>query len=1160
MAQDWTEIAFGPYLPLEELGAGGTGVIVLCRHRDSGEIVAVKTPKSAGRSHSDQLQREIGILRRLRSRNIAGVVRIVDSGTREGVPWYAMDHIQGTPLRDLVDELWALRRRPGDLDDEVRTETVDLGSVAGSVAQVSGGAAVELRPSSAPPGAAPVLPRVLAIVRKLLIILENLHNEGVVHGDLTPGNVLLRSGDDPVLIDFGIALVPFEGDLLRESSVSAGLPHGTPGYIAPEVITGEAADARSDLYALGCVLYELVTGRRPFLASSAEDLFRQHLRAPVTPPRCFAPDLPPELDELIVRLLHKDPKERPARARDVARALGGAADGDRAAVVETTLFRSRLIGRQAALSRLEQRLAELERGRGGLVVLSGPSGVGKTRLLKELGTIALRRGSAVIACTASGTAHGATDEFTLQDAGLSLFRPVIARALQRLAAGAREAEPDMTSALAVLRPYARDLFAGTQIPDQGGAPDRGQVLHALGKVVEGLAGANGLVLVLDDLQWADEFSLSFLSERARELAERAVLFVVTQRSEEPREELAALARQAALRVDLGLLALDETRQLTKELLGASELPEGLAELLQAKSEGNPLFVAEYVRALLSRGVLHQDAGGRWVFPTEFELKADAVEVPRSLEALLVLRTENLSEAAQETFRFAAVIGREFDVERLASDRDPFARAEALEELVARQILECTAPGRYRFAHDKLREVGERQLPEALRASLHRRAAERLEELSRVEGRDLSDRIGYHWARAGEPERALGYLERAAETARATFTLGRARDLYGLALAQCELLPRTQEIAARLNEALAEVLVAQARHREARQRLESVLAALPGEPSLARVRLHRKLAASYWTQHEYASASQALDAAERELERLGDANDPESNRELIQVRLGRFEQLYFSQKTGPAVEQLLGELAPLIDTHGTTLQKNAYYLASASNLLMSRRYAFQAEAVALADKALQGARELSPERLAFTRFMCGFTRVMGDKEHCAQALPFLEAAAQEAEAAGDATLLSRAQAFRAKALRKLGEPELTAAAAEIALGAAEAAKLPPYIALAKACAGWAAWHLGQTERARRLLNEARNVWRGHPHPFPLHWLANFPLLALAHADDDLEQAKTLIASLLDRGQQALPADLEAALEHAARECEQGDARQASAALLSCIRLGQVAGFV
>jgi hypothetical protein len=745
--------------------------------------------------------------------------------------------------------------------------------------------------------------------------------------------------------------------------------------------------------------------------------------------------------------------------------------------------------------------------------------------------------------------------------GLQLFAPLL-----DLAAETRHDDaslvPEIVEGLETLRPYAPESLGSSMARNASSpAPDasKPRALAALFSIARGLAASRGLLILVDDLQWADELSLSFLADYASRLSDSRVLVLANYRSEEAPDALADLAGQVELRLELRALEPEEVRAVIKDLLGAETLPEGLPEFIGGQSEGNPFLVAEYLRACIAQGALQREEGS-WAF------RCDSVNeegiVPRSLAGLLEVRTARLSPGARRMLELLSVLGRDFDADTAAAMLDSAAEcAEVLEELVAREILTTSGEGHFRFVHDRLRENQARSLSEAQRLKGHRRAADHLESLGDALKQERLAQLGYHWSRSREPQRALGYLESAAARARDTHALKWAAELYRQCLHECTSLPDSPERRARtatLSETLADVLVAQATHGEARRMLSVVLEKLPADDHLGRARAYRKIGASHWTVHEYDVADRALSQAEEALAMLSSHPRQDYWAELIQIRLGRFEQLYFSGRTGPLLDQLVIDLESLVEQHGSQHQRCVYYFIAASNVLLRRRYSFDPAAVTLAERGLEAAESLPIQRRALACFMVGFTLVHGPRSSCERALPYFERAAQQAKLAEEATLMSRVRVYHAIALLRLGRIDDAERAARVAAEAAEVARLPPYVAATKMCRGWVAWRKGDVRAATQLLGSARAIWQSHPHRHTFTNLSVFPLVAIAHAEEDFDAAEKLLAEL-DAGLPALPEALDAAVRAAATTMKRATARQTSDAIAYILRVACDLGF-
>lgn len=1174
---------FGPYEVIETLGDGGTGIVLRCVHGDTGDTFAVKVPKSGEARNSEALRREIGVLLRLSRTQIRGVVRILAHDADNALPWYAMELLEGRSLRLFRESLWAdAAPRVSAAEVTAATLTVDVSEMTGVVRRSSVGAPehhrfmqealareaflAEPASSELPLVAAGQLERVLTVLLRIAEVLAQIHAEGVVHGDLTPSNVIFRDETDPVLIDFGTALLAPDSDVLRELPLSDPQNRGTPGYVAPELLVGEIHDGRSDLYALGCIMYELFTGQRPFQAGSQRDLFRQQLKlAPIAPAKLVR-GLPTSLDEVVEELLERDPSRRLLRAEDVCRRLCEHTRKQpkifRQHRRSSPLYRPRMHGRKEPLRQLLDCVDAMLACKGGLALVRAESGMGKTRLLNELQRQVPALSADVRWCRAVSSPLGHSERHAMRSGVLELFAPLLLGIAEDLERGeAWLSESALLPALSDLKALLPELFgkvlATESEPDAHEHVQR-RALQGLCRVLIRMSERRGLLLLIDDLQWADEVSIAFLRQHTRELAQARVLIVANYRAEAAPGAPGGLEQVATSQLELGTLTHAEMRDMARELLGASQLPEGAFEFLRTRAEGNPFYIAEYTRAAVARNVLYRDREGTWAFDQD---ATKLIDTPASIDGLFELRLQELSEHARAGVRLASILGREFDTEAFRSiASEDVAPVEVLEELVAREVLAPTEAGRYRFSHDKLREAQERALSPSERAFYHRRAAELLEQGGSPWMGDRAAALGYHWAMAGQSRRALPHLERAALLASDSHLLERATELYRLTISQVELLPDEEFRSTRigLEESLADLLFKRALHDEGRKRLQKALEGLGNTDRLVEARVLRKLAASFWTLHEYARAGETLRESEMALERvLPNARGVHYWTELIQIRLGTFQQLYFSGD-GEELNRLMQSLGPLMENHGTPEQRCVYYFTAASHALLRTRYGRTDEAVSLAKRGLSAAETLPIHRRALGHFIVGSTLVFGSVDDCQKAKEHLELAHTKAKKVGEATLLSRIRTYQSLAMLRLGDVEATETCAQAALEAAEAALLTPYVAAAQACQGWVAWRRGEVLLAQRLLETASKTWNLHPHKFPFRNIAVFPQIDLAAAADDFERVRALLEEL-ESGLPELPGELTGRVLAARTALERSSTRDALEAIQGVLQLARRLGF-
>jgi len=863
-----TPEAIGPYRIEGVLGQGGMGVVYRAAHADTGEPVALKTVLLPQTEMLHRIRREIHALARIRH---PGVVRIVDQGMDEGLPWYAMELLEGTSLRQHTSLPQAdAERSEGPV---WWTRSLEMGESTRPLARPPRGIDPDAptRPAEERPGHRVTLTddqlhRTMTAVRRLCAPLAFLHGEGIVHRDLKPDNVLVRADETPVLVDFGL-IAEFGARHNRESVTADAVAAGTPHYMAPEQATGSFVDARADLYSLGCVLFELLTGRPPFLGDSTMDVIRAHLSRPPCRPSEIADNIPQELDDLVLRLMEKRPEKRLGYAADVGSALArlGADNGAKGPQPRVYLYRPRFAGRDQATEQLQHHVARLPDGHGGLVLVGGESGVGKTRLVLEIARSAIEQGFQVmVGESRDGVARPLEP----------LRAPLQAIADRCKVAGREEVERLVGPRGPLLARYEAgfsDLPGQDAYPDPADLPPdaaRERLFAAMAETFAAATIRQPMLLIIDDLQWADDLTLGLLRSwlKGDWLDRRALLVIGTYRTEEVSEGLERLLRaEGGHALALDRLDAQGVGSIVGDMLAIASPPEGLVGSVARQSEGNPFFVGEYLRTAVQEDLIFRDPRGRWRVAQPRDGKGPdepftALPLPGSLRDLVTRRLAALSSTARQLLEVAAVVGREgpMALTQAVSGLDDDQLDDACAELLQRHVLEEPRPGVLRFLHDKLREATYGSLgPEQLRAR-HQLVAEILDGQPRQDAEYVYT-LAHHYARgetSQNPERVYQACAKAAARAMDDNAPGEAYEFFEQAgaIAAAAGLDHTPEFEAARGEACAQIgrLVEAAQHLgDALKRTDDPVRRSRLRARLATVRIATYDSARAWTECDLA---------------------------------------------------------------------------------------------------------------------------------------------------------------------------------------------------------------------------------------------------------------------------------------------------------------------
>jgi signal transduction histidine kinase/tetratricopeptide (TPR) repeat protein len=726
------------------LRRGASTATLAATDEQTGDDVVLKTARSAALARGTRLRlmHEADVLRSLDG---PGLVPLVAAGEADGLFYLVMPMVAGRTLAERLAE--------GRLDV---TET-------------------------------------LRLAQDLLSALAAVHERGILHRDLKPSNIMVGDGAvrGATLIDFGLARTAQLDESVRDE------PVGTARYTSPEQagLLPREVDERSDLYSVGVVLFECMTGRPPFIGETVGEVLRQHLAAPPPDVRSYGIRVPAIAAQIVQRLLRKEPRDRYQSAtgaladvrRLAERLLAG--DTDPAFALGTADVRSSLtepafVGRRGELAALLSAAREAAAGHGGILLVEAESGGGKSRLLEELAQRALDADTLIL--RGQGVDQAARGPFQLlegvaADLGSAVHRdPALADRIRERLADDRGAllgaVPRLAEAFGVDSDEAdAQALLGTEMlgPEEFG---EARALSALGRLLDVLGSSQRLaVVLLDDCQWADEPTVRLLARWQREVAgtQAHVLVVAAYRAEEVRHS-DPLRSLTSRRVELAPFGPYDVQGLVESMAGT--VPKAALDLVRRLSAGSPFMASAVVRGLAESGALFHD-GHSWRVDDEL---MDSVQSSREAATFLTRRLDLLDDDVLRLLAAGAVLGKEFDLELAAALAGTEAMTvwQAWQGLRSRHLVWLDADGlRATFVHDKVREALLDRLAADDRSRLHRLAAVRLARDGTASSYDLA----YHFHAAGDDRAALPHALAAAAEARARHALAAAEQQYRIAV-------------------------------------------------------------------------------------------------------------------------------------------------------------------------------------------------------------------------------------------------------------------------------------------------------------------------------------------------------------------------------------------
>ncbi len=720
-----------------KLGSGGMGDVYRAEDTRLGREVAIKVlgaNVAEDASRLARLQREARLLAQVNHPNIVTIYSIEEA---DGVHFITMELIDGATL-----------------DDAIAGEAMELD-------------------------------RFFELALQLVDAITTAHAKGITHRDLKPANVMIGNDGRVRVLDFGLAkTTPLVNaadgaTFVPDAAITGeGVIVGTVAYMSPEQAEGKPVDQRSDIFSLGVLLHQMLTGKQPFTGDTPVGVLSSIIRDEPISVSEIRPQLPRHLGRILRRTLEKDPARRYQSTLDLRNDLAdllheldsgeyGPPVADQLAAMSDVvrkLYRTPLVGRSDEVGQILAMLDAAVAGSGGMVMIGGEPGVGKTRLAWEI--VERAREREVVALVGhcyereGSPPYGPWVEIAETSAQITP-----APTLRTLLG---DAAPELAKLLPELRQQFSDIPPPLDLPPE---ESRRYLFKSFREFIERSAALRPLCLMLDDLHWADDSTLLLLQYLAPYLESLPVLIIGTYRNVELEVgrpfagALRELVRERQTeRINLRRLMDDGVREMIEALAG-KEPDRALVKAIHDATEGNPFFVEEVYRHLEEEGRLF-GADGEWL-----QIDATELDVPEGVRLVVGRRLEHLEPEALKILAVAAVAGRRFSyaVIEALPDVDPDTLLDTMEQAEQLQLIRPpkgrSREPRFVFTHELIRQTLLDGLLLPRRQRFHLQIAEAME---RAYARSLdahAGAIGYHLYQAGaaaDLDKTVGFLQRGAE--------------------------------------------------------------------------------------------------------------------------------------------------------------------------------------------------------------------------------------------------------------------------------------------------------------------------------------------------------------------------------------------------------------
>jgi len=753
-----------------KVGSGGMGEVFKAEDTKLGRSVAIKFLPAAIHQDANARRRFLHEAQAASSLSHPNIVTIHAIEEVDGRDFIVMEYVEGQTLRELVERDGALPL----------ARLLDLGIEAAEA-------------------------------------LEAAHELNLIHRDIKSANILVTTRGHAKLLDFGLAKivrtiadgVDYEAPTLHNLT-DEGTVLGTVAYMSPEQTRGEILDARSDIFSLGCALYEAATRSLPFSGPSMLSVMHAIATAEPIAPSRIRPELAREFDLILERAMAKEKERRYSSASEMADSLRSLRAGLTGQWLGTPVIydkdlietaSSSFVGREPELARLEGLLRQTIDGNGRVVFITGEPGIGKTSLSDEF----LRRARASYPGLLVSRGR-CVEQYGTGEAYLPFLDAISAMlegpGRERLASIMRTYAPTWCTQLPA-------VFASTgaleKLQQETIGATKERMMREMGDALGMFANTSPIALLLEDLHWADPSSIDLLRHLCQRISSQRLLIAGTfrpediERSNHPLKGYRAemLTHNLCDEIALDSLSREHITSYLNATFAPNDFPSELSLLIHDKTEGHPLFATNLLQYLQERGDIGRK-NEQWSLTRPLaELELDA---PESVRSMISKKIDALAEEERRALQYASIEGGEFlstivakllDVDEVDLE-ESMARLEKTHRLITTRGEEELPDGslatRYRFAHALYQNFLYNDLVNKRRVMLHRQAGELLLAHYGQRAPQIATQLALHFERGRDFPRAIEFLIHAGDHATRIYGNAEAAEHYTHALGLAEKLP------------------------------------------------------------------------------------------------------------------------------------------------------------------------------------------------------------------------------------------------------------------------------------------------------------------------------------------------------------------------------------